>query len=88
VVTAAFYSALHGVSAYLLALGVQVTNHTARVKALGDPANGVPPSVLVAYRGLDAQSRQARDMHSTFARQDVRALLGHELVAVAAFIGM
>lgn len=56
VVTAVFYSALHGVSAYLLGLGVQVTNHTARAKALGDPANGVPQVILVAYRRLEAQS--------------------------------
>ena len=88
VVTVAFYSALHGVSAYLLALGVQVTNHTARAKALGDPANGVPPAVLVAYRTLEARSRQARYMHKTFARQDVRDLLDRDLAAIAAFTGM
>jgi len=87
-VTAAFYSALHGVSAYLLALGVQVSNHTARAKALGDPANGVPPDVLVAYRRLEAQSRQARYMHSTFTGQRVRNLLDHELAAIASFTGM
>jgi hypothetical protein len=88
VVTAAFYSALHGVSAYLLGIGVQVTNHTARAKALGDPANGVPPAILVAYRTLEFQSRQARYMHSVFRTQDVRDLLDQELARIAAFTGM
>ena len=88
IVTAAFYSALHGVSAYLLARGVQVTNHTARAKALGDPKNGVPLSILVAYRRLETQSRQARYMHSTFTQQHVRNLLDRELAAIAAFAGM
>ena len=87
-VTAAFYSALHGISAYLLALGVKVTNHTARAKALGDPANGVPPAVLVAYRRLEAHSRQARYMHATFASRDVRDLLDQELATIATFTGM
>lgn len=65
-----------------------MSNHTAQAKALGDAANGVPPAILVAYRTLEIQSRQARYMHSTFARQDVRDLLDQELAAIAAFTGM
>jgi hypothetical protein len=88
VATTAFYSALHGMSAYLLGLGATVTNHTARAKALGDPAAGVPPAVLVAYRALEFRSRQARYMLATFKAQDVRDLLDQESATIAAFTGM
>ena len=88
VATVAFYAALHGVSAHLLGMGVKVTNHTARAKALGDPANGVPPAVLVAYRTLETRSRQARYLHARFATQAIRNLLDRELATIATFTGM
>src|SRR5215207_858068 len=59
-VTAAFYCALHGLTAYLIARGVNVTNHTARARALWDANSGVPRSVYRAYRRLDEACRGAR----------------------------
>jgi hypothetical protein len=86
--TAAFYSALHGLTAYLLARGWVVRSHTARVQALDDPNSGVPASVLDAYRMLEDLSRGARYELWVFTAQDVRDLLDQELAAIAAFPGM
>jgi hypothetical protein len=94
-VAAVFYSALHGISAYLLARGFRITSHLARItshlasdRVLSNPRNGVPLAVYQAYRDLDDYSRDARyEMHPLTA-QEVRDLLDQELVVVAAFVGM
>jgi hypothetical protein len=87
-VTATFYCALHGLTAYLIGRGVTVTNHTARALALLDPSSGVPRSVFRAYRRLDEASRGARYELWVFTPGDVRDLLDQELAAVAAFTGI
>jgi hypothetical protein len=87
-VTATFYSALHGLTAYLLRQGVTTKSHTARGKALAAPGSGVPQTVLVAYRTLELWSRAARyDLHA-FTYQDARDMLDQELVIVATFVGI
>jgi hypothetical protein len=87
-VTAAFYSALHGMSLYLRQRGVTVTTHTNRTKALGNPANGVPVAILNHYRRLEFKSRGARYGGQRFTQRQVQALLDNELAAVAAFTGL
>ena len=87
-VTATFYSALHALSAYLLARGIQVTSHMARDRVLSNPVNGVPRHVYVAYQDLDEYSRDARYDLLPFTAQEVRGLLDNELAAIAAFTGM
>jgi hypothetical protein len=47
-VTAAFYSALHGLTSHLVTQGIRVWNHSARASALRDPNSGVPPLVTYA----------------------------------------
>jgi hypothetical protein len=86
--TVAFYSALHGLTAFLLARGSTARSHTARAQALDDPNNGVPASVLDAYRMLEDLSRGARYELWVFTRQDVRDLQDQELAAIATFTGM
>jgi uncharacterized protein (UPF0332 family) len=88
VVTATFYSALHGLTAYLMRQGVAVKSHSARAKALADPNNGVPQAVQDAYRRLEERSRGARYDLRFFAAHDVRNLLDQDLAAIAAFTGM
>jgi hypothetical protein len=87
-VTATFYSALHGLTAYLMAQGIILRSHTARARALAAPNSGVPPYVIHSYRMLEVRSRGARYDLQVFTRSDVRDLLDQELAAVAAFVGM
>lgn len=87
-VTAAFYSALHGLTAHLMGQGITVSSHVTRAKALADPNNGVPQAILYAYRTLEAQSRGARYELWSFVLQDVQDLLDQELATIAAFTGM
>jgi hypothetical protein len=86
--TAAFYSALHAMTAYLLAQGVSVNSHVRREQAITHPANGVPHHIVRAYRRLEFRSRDARYNLRSFSLQAVRDLLDNELAAVAAFIGL
>jgi hypothetical protein len=87
-VTAVFYSALHGLTAYLMVQGVNVSSHTSRRRALHDPQNQVPPNILFAYDALEVESRGARYELWPYTLQEVRDLLDHELAAIAAFTGM
>lgn len=87
-VTATFYSALHGLTAYLMARGITVSDHTRRAHALANPANGVPPSLHDDYRNLERRSRQARYLLRRFSVQQVRDLLDRQLATIAAFVGM
>ena len=48
--TAAFYCALHAMTAYLLAQGVTVNSHFKREQAITHPANGVLHHIVRAYR--------------------------------------
>jgi uncharacterized protein (UPF0332 family) len=87
-VTAAFYSALHGLTAFLLTQGVRNTSHVARARAIAAPTSGVPYAVHAAYRNLEVQSRAGRYDLQRFTWHDVRDLLDQELAVVAAFVGM
>lgn len=87
-VTAIFYSALHAMTAHLLAQGVSVKSHTERVKAIMNPVHGVPLPVMQAYRRLEEKSRGARYELRVFATGDVRDLLDQELAIISAFAGM
>ena len=87
-VTAVFYSALHGLTAHLLARSVNVSSHTSRRRALHDPKNQVPSSIRFAYAALEVESRGARYELWVFTLQDVRDLLDRELAAIATFTGM
>jgi hypothetical protein len=87
-VTAAIYSALHGLTAHLLTQGIRIRNHSARASALRDPNSGVPPSVIYAYRILNDLSVGSRYELWSFTLRDVRDLLDQESATVAAFAGM
>jgi hypothetical protein len=87
-VSAAFDSALHGLTGRLLRHGVRVIDHSSRARALSNPANGVPRHMIRAYRVLETRSRGARYDFWVFTDQDVRALLDRQLSVVAAFVGM
>ena len=86
--TAAFYSALHALTAHLMTRGVQVWDHKTRAQAITNPVNGVPSSIHDDYRFLERRSRQARYQLRRFTVQEVRDLLDQELAAIAAFTGM
>lgn len=87
-VTAAFYCALHGLTAYLMARGVTVSSHTSRRRALHDPQNQVPQHIQFAYDALEVESRGARYELWPYTLHEVRDLLDQELAAIAAFTGM
>ncbi len=87
-VTAAFYCAVHAMTAYLLDCGVTVENHDERRWALADPRNGVPRDVYRAYGRLQGRSVGARYMLQVFTPAQVRQLLDRELAAVTSFVGL
>jgi hypothetical protein len=87
-VTATFYSALHGLTAYLLSQGLILRSHRSREHAIKSPGNGVPQNVVDAYMILEQFARGARYELWIFIPRDVRDLLDQELAAVAAFVGM
>jgi hypothetical protein len=86
--TAAFYSALHALTAQLRRSGVRVTDHRSRFLALTNPANGVPRHIVHMYRLLEGRSRAARYLLWSYTARDVRSLLDRQLAAIAAFTGM
>jgi hypothetical protein len=87
-VTAAFYAALHGLTAYLMVQGVRVSNHAARARALRDPNSGIPHRIYSAYRDLEVWSRGARYELWNVTTQDAQDLLDQELASIATFVGM
>jgi hypothetical protein len=87
-VTATFYSALHALTAYLIARGVAVTSHDDRSIALIDPRNGVPPEVFKAYEFLKRRSTGARYYVQTFAPWQVQRLLDVPLMVIFDFVGL
>ena len=86
--TAAFYSALHALTAHLLRIGVRVTDHRSRFLALTNPAYGVPRQIVQMYRLLEGRSCAARYLLWSYTAQDIRNLLDRQLAAIAAFTGM
>lgn len=87
-VTAAFYCAVHGMTAYLIGRGVTVESHDERRWALADPRNGVPRDVYRAYGRLQGRSVGARYMLQVFTPAQVRQLLDRELATVTRFVGL
>lgn len=88
-VTAAFYSALHCLSAHLEQRSVRVHSHAGRDAALAGPRNGVPATVYDAYLKLKRRSEGARYLLWQFTAQDVRAtVMDTLLVEVTTFVGL
>jgi hypothetical protein len=87
-VTASFYSALHALTAYLIARGVAVTSHDDRSLALADPANSVPQNVFDAYQFLKRRSTGARYYVQMFAPYQVRRLLDVPLTVIFDVVGL
>ena len=87
-VVATFYSALHALTAVLLAKGVAVKSHSARGRALQSAGNGIPIAIVDAYRALEDESRGARYELWSYSMNDVRDLLDNELADIAAFTGL
>jgi len=86
-VTAAFYCAVHCLSAHLEQRGISVRRHIDRDAALADPRNGVPLNVYDAYRKLKRRSEGGRYLCWRFTAQDVRNTVLDALLAdVAAFV--
>jgi hypothetical protein len=86
-VTVTFYSALHALTAYLIARGVAVTSHDDRSLALADPQNGVPADVFKAHQFLKRRSTGARYYVQTFAPWRVQRLLDVPLTVIFDFVG-
>jgi hypothetical protein len=87
-VTAAFYSALHALTAHLISQGVTVINHEDRSSALADPRHGVPQDVFDAYQFLKRRSTGARYYVQTFVPYQVRRLLDVPLRVIFDFVGL
>ena len=85
-VTAAFYAALHGLTAHLMGRGVAASTHDERGWALADPRNGVPPHVYTAYRLLEGRGKQARYLLRRFSSDQVRALLDGPFAEIWTFL--
>jgi len=88
-VTAAFYCAVHCMSAHLARRGFQVRNHYERDTELADPANGVPQNVYEAYRALKRRSEGARYWMRRYPPHRVRTeILDNLLSTIATFVGL
>lgn len=87
-VTVTFYSALHALTAHLVARGVTVVSHDDRSIALADPQNGVPPGVFQAYQFLKRRSTGARYYVQIFAPWQVQRLLDAPLTVIFDFVGL
>ncbi len=88
-VTAAFYCAVHCMQGYLVDRGLDPQNHYDRRLAIADPANGIPPQVQYAYRGLYQQSVKARYRFGAFTRAVVRGrILDYDLRTITTFVGL
>ena len=87
-VTAAFYSALHAISAHLVSRGIHVHRHDDRAVAMNDPAAGIPAEVQDAYDFLYRRSIGARYQTRVFIAREVRYLIDNQLARVLTFAGI
>jgi len=85
-VTAAFYCALHCMTAHLVGRGVSVRKHEDRERELRSRRNGVPFPVFDAYRQLKRRSVVGRYMLQIFTPPQVRALFDGPLATVTSFV--
>ncbi|MFN8637484.1 MAG: hypothetical protein U0893_26835 [Chloroflexota bacterium] len=86
--TATFYSAVHAVSAYLVARSIFVSSHQDRENAIYDPALGVPTNVLDAYQYLKRRSVGARYHARLFSVGELRYLIDVRLATVLTYFGV
>jgi hypothetical protein len=86
--TATFYSALHAISAHLVARNIMVSRHEDRARAMADPAAGIPEDVLDAYQYLQRRSVGARYYARLFSAGEVRYLVDVPLATVLTFVGL
>ena len=90
-VTAAFYSALHCMTGYLVQHGIQVFNHQARDAALANLSStgAIPFAVYDAYVRLKSRSTGARYELRTFPSHQVRQqILDTYLARITSFVGL
>jgi hypothetical protein len=87
-VTATFYSALHAISAHLVARQIFVSRHDDRSDAMNDPAAGIPTDVQDAYDFLKRRSVGARYQTRVFTAREVRYLIDVQLAKVLTFVGL
>ncbi len=86
--TATFYSALHAISAHLVARNIIVSRHDDRADAMAQPGAGIPSDVLDAYRYLQRRSVGARYQTRLFSAGEVRYLIDVPLAAILTFVGL
>jgi hypothetical protein len=87
-VTATFYSALHAMSAHLVARGIVATRHEDRDREMASPAAGVPSDVYDAYQYLKRRSIGACYNARLFSAGEVRYLIDSPLATILAFVGI
>jgi hypothetical protein len=86
--TAIFYSALHGISAYLVARNVVVSRHDDRAIAMDDSNAGIPVDVRDAYQYLKRRSVGARYQSRVFSVGELRYLIDTPLAKILDFVGI
>lgn len=86
--TVIFYSALHAVSAYLVARNILVSSHEDRANAMNDPATGIPEDVRNAYQYLKRRSVGARYHARLFSVGELRYLIDNRLATILTFCGI
>jgi hypothetical protein len=86
--TAVFYSALHAISAHLVACNITVASHEDRALAMDDPKAGVPVDVRDAYQYLKRRSVGGRYYVRIFSAGELRYLIDTQLATVLKFAGL
>jgi hypothetical protein len=86
--TATFYSAMHAVSAFLVARNITVSSHEDRADVMNDPTLGISEDVLNAYQYLRRRSNGARYYVRRFSVGELRYLIDNRLATVLNHFGM
>ena len=86
--TAIFYSAMHAVSAFLVAQNLTVSSHEERADVMDDPALGIPVDVRDAYQYLRRRSNGARYYARRFSVGELRYLIDVRLATILNFFGI
>lgn len=86
--TATFYSALHAISAHLVARNEDVARHEDRATAMASADAEIPDDVLDAYQYLQRRSVGARYQTRRFSVGELRYLIDDQLAKVFAFVGL
>ena len=83
--TAIFYSAMHAVSAFLVAQNINVSSHQDRADVMDDPALGIPEDVRNAYQYLKRRSVGARYHARLFSVGELRYLIDVRLATILTY---